>query len=47
MNHDEYVLLKAKVIRRGERENAVLTVQLEDGFGHAECVVHKDAVVPE
>ncbi|MDD5301460.1 MAG: hypothetical protein PHS14_00010 [Elusimicrobia bacterium] len=43
MENDEYVLVKARVIRRDE---GVITVKLEDGFGNAEAVFHKDAIVP-
>lgn len=35
----EYVLIMAAVVRR---EGKVVTVKLVDGFGNAECVVHKD-----
>lgn len=39
----EIVTVRATVIRR-EEGGQVLTVKLEDGFGHAECIVHADNV---
>lgn len=46
LENDEYVMVKAKVVRRNEREDSVVTVKLVDGFGNAECVVHKDFTSP-